>query len=183
MTSNPKQEKHQLTARSTKHDSIRAGIRLWRSPTGTGTPITTGTSGTVAGVAVREHTQNRKEKVLVTCRHVVTGVNPDRSFPSTVPQGVEIYSGPGASDRVTNGLRRAGGRTLCLPFLCWMHRFGRPGGVPYTNTLEDRLRNYLVGWTELGLDTAPVDDHFREIMGDEFFESVRQSVQREFDNS
>src|SRR5665647_622891 len=41
--------------------------------------------------------------------------------------------------------RRAGGRTLCLPFLRWVHRFNRPMGVPYRNTFEDRIWNYLVG--------------------------------------
>ena len=72
--------------------------------------------------------------------------------------------------------RQAEGRVLCLPFLRWTHRFGRPGGVPYTNTLEDRLRNYLLGWTELGLDTSPVDAHFRELMGTEAVEAARREI-------
>ena len=29
--------------------------------------------------------------------------------------------------------RQAGGRTLCLLFPRWAHRFGRPAGVPYPN--------------------------------------------------
>lgn len=57
-------------------------------------------------------------------------------------------------------VRRGGGRCLCLPWLRWMHRFGRPKGVPYPLTVEDKLRNYLLGHLELGLDTAPVLDHF-----------------------
>ena len=61
--------------------------------------------------------------------------------------------------------RQAGGRTLCLPFLRWMHRFDRPMGVPYMNTWGDRLRNYLIGFTELGWDTAPVEEHFNEFLG------------------
>ena len=56
--------------------------------------------------------------------------------------------------------RQAGRRTLCLPWLRWMHRFGRPSGVPYRLTLDDKLRNYLIGHTELGLDLAPVLNHF-----------------------
>jgi hypothetical protein len=51
--------------------------------------------------------------------------------------------------------RRAGGRCLCLPWLRWMHRFGRPRGVPYPLTIEDKLRNYVLGHTELGLDLSP----------------------------
>lgn len=58
-------------------------------------------------------------------------------------------------------VRQRGGRTLCLPFLRWMHRFQRPMGVAYPNTWEDRVRNYLLGWHELGLPTAHIDAHFR----------------------
>jgi hypothetical protein len=56
--------------------------------------------------------------------------------------------------------RRAGGRCLCLPALRWMHRFGRPRGVPYALTIDDKLRNYLIGHGELGLDPVPVITHF-----------------------
>ena len=61
--------------------------------------------------------------------------------------------------------RRAGARTLCLPFLRWMHRFNRPMGVPYVNTWNDRVRNYLIGFGELGWDVAPLEQHFAEILG------------------
>jgi hypothetical protein len=56
--------------------------------------------------------------------------------------------------------RQAGRRTLCLPWFRWMHRFGRPSGVPYRLTLEDKFRNYLIGHAELGLDLAPVFNQF-----------------------
>ena len=62
--------------------------------------------------------------------------------------------------------RQAGGRTLCLPFLRWMHRFHRPLGVPYRNRWEDRFRNYLIGFHELGLPTDALEEHLREKMGD-----------------
>lgn len=61
--------------------------------------------------------------------------------------------------------RQAGGRTLCLPFLRWMHRFSRPMGVPYVNTWEDRLRNYMIGFDEVGWDSRPVEEHFSELLG------------------
>lgn len=48
--------------------------------------------------------------------------------------------------------RQAGRRCLCLPWLRWMHRFGRPSGVPYPLTVEDKLHNYVLGHAELGLD-------------------------------
>ena len=43
-----------------------------------------------------------------------------------------------------------------------MHRFGRPSGVKYTLTVEEKLRNYVIGHTELGLDLTPVLQHFSE---------------------
>jgi hypothetical protein len=57
--------------------------------------------------------------------------------------------------------RRRGKKTLCLPFLRWLHRFERPGGVPYPLRLSDRVHNYLLGHAELGLDPEPVRAHFR----------------------
>jgi len=56
--------------------------------------------------------------------------------------------------------RQGGARCLCLPFLRWTHRFGRPGGIPYPLTVEEKLRNYVLGFAELGLDLAPVLAHF-----------------------
>ncbi|MEI7687597.1 MAG: glycosyltransferase, partial [Planctomycetota bacterium] len=60
--------------------------------------------------------------------------------------------------------RQAGRACYCLPWLGWMHRFGRPNGVPYHLTNEDKLWNYLVGWSELGLPLDGVYDHFLETM-------------------
>lgn len=62
--------------------------------------------------------------------------------------------------------RKHGKVTLCLPFLRWIHRFGRPAGTPYPVTLHDRVRNYFIGHLELGLDCAPVFEHFAKL-GDE----------------
>jgi hypothetical protein len=62
--------------------------------------------------------------------------------------------------------RQAGARTLCLPFLRWVHRFNRPMGIPYRNRYEDRMWNYLVGFRELGLPTDAMEAHFREIIGE-----------------
>jgi hypothetical protein len=61
--------------------------------------------------------------------------------------------------------RRAGGRTLCLPFLRWLHRFNRPMGCPYANVWDDRVHNYLVGFREVGLPTDGVVEHFRAFLG------------------
>jgi len=60
--------------------------------------------------------------------------------------------------------RQAGHRCLCLPWLRWMHRFGRPSGVKYPLIIEDKLRNYVLGHAELGLDLAPVLQHFSQYL-------------------
>ena len=105
---------------------------------------------------------------LFACRRAAwPGFNPDfRGF-----GGEEGY--------IHEKFRRAGGRTLCLPFLRWMHRFTRPLGVPYANRWEDRLRNYLIGFRELGLDTAPVTEHFRTHLGEAVAPRVLAQVEKE----
>ena len=46
----------------------------------------------------------------------------------------------------------------CLPWMKWSHRFR--SNVPYPLDLRDRIRNYLVGFKEIGLDTTPIYEHF-----------------------
>ena len=60
--------------------------------------------------------------------------------------------------------RRHGGRVLCHPRVGWAHRFCARWD-PYPNLWEDRVRNYLVAWGELGWDTAPMEAHFLEMLG------------------
>lgn len=76
-------------------------------------------------------------------------------------------------------IRQRGGRTLCLPFLRWQHRFARPMGVPYNNKWEDRLFNYMVGSNELGLDTTPIREHFIELLGQETGNRLCREVEEE----
>jgi hypothetical protein len=72
--------------------------------------------------------------------------------------------------------RRAGGRCLCLPWFRWTHRFGRPAGLEYSLTVEEKLRNYLIGHAELGLDLIPVLDHFSEILPEDHVAAVAAEV-------
>jgi hypothetical protein len=75
--------------------------------------------------------------------------------------------------------RRAGRRTLCLPFLRWLHRFQRPRGVPYPNLWDDRIRNYLIGADELGLETGPIEEHFSEFLSKAKVDQVWRDLRRE----
>ena len=56
--------------------------------------------------------------------------------------GEEIY--------IHDQVRRRGGRVLYHPQLSWSHRFCRFAPVPYTLTLNDKARNYLIAAHESG---------------------------------
>ncbi len=79
--------------------------------------------------------------------------------------------------------RQAGGRTLCLPFLRWMHRFNRPLGTRYVVSWEDRIRNYLIGCDELDLDISAVTNHFEQHLGFEQTARALANFVTERDNS
>ena len=51
-------------------------------------------------------------------------------------------------------------KTICLPFLKWVHRFDRAEGVKYPLNLEYKVRNYILEFVDLGLDLAPARYHF-----------------------
>ncbi len=76
-------------------------------------------------------------------------------------------------------VRRQGGRTLCLPFLRWLHRFDRPLGPPYVNRWEDRIRNYFLGFTELGWQTGEMEAHFAELLGAEKSDRIFSAIKSE----
>ena len=49
-----------------------------------------------------------------------------------------------------------------MPFLRWIHRFERPKGAPYPLEVMSKIRNYLIGHAELGLDIKPLVNHFQK---------------------
>ena len=58
-------------------------------------------------------------------------------------------------------VRQNGGKAICLSWLKWIHRFGRPKGVPYPLKLRDRVVNYLIGFSELGMNYGEVIEFFK----------------------
>lgn len=56
--------------------------------------------------------------------------------------------------------RQSGHKVILLPFLRWLHRFGRPNGVEYPITAWNKIRNYILEFIELGLDLQEVYKHF-----------------------
>ena len=73
----------------------------------------------------------------------------------------KFYGFGGEEGYIQEKVRQRGGNPMCLPFLRWVHRFGRPNGVPYKLTLIDRVVNYLIGWDELNLDLKSIEDYFK----------------------
>lgn len=89
------------------------------------------------------------------------------------------FSGFGGEEGyIQEKVRQHGGRSLCLPWLRWGHRFPRPAGVPYRITVEDKFRNYLIGHLELGLDTAPVREHFSEFLSRDTIKAIAADAAR-----
>jgi len=90
------------------------------------------------------------------------------------------FSGFGGEEGyIHEKIRQRGGRTICLPFLRWIHRFNRPLGAPYRPVWRERIRNYLLGHAELGLDPLPVEDHFASLLGADQAAPLIASTKRE----
>jgi hypothetical protein len=109
---------------------------------------------------------------LFACRRAVwPGFNP-------------LFRGFGGEEGyIHEKFRQNGGRALCLPFLRWVHRFQRPLGVPYHNSWEDRIRNYLIGFNELGIPTTEMETHFRELLGEGVANPILEGVRLELAES
>lgn len=70
--------------------------------------------------------------------------------------GEEVY--------IHDKYRAHGKKTICLPFLQWVHRFVRVNGVPYDANWEDRYKNYIIGRMELDQEIDDVDNAFKDIL-------------------
>lgn len=57
-------------------------------------------------------------------------------------------------------VRKAGGRALCLPGVRWVHRFSDHQDVAYPAPIWQKVRNYVLGFQELGRDVEPIRRHF-----------------------
>jgi glycosyltransferase involved in cell wall biosynthesis len=91
------------------------------------------------------------------------------------------FKGFGGEEVYIHGkFRQRGDRALCLPFLVWLHRFGRPMGAPYPNNWEDRIRNAMIGFNELGWNTNAMVQHFQELLGHEVANRIVTNVCSEF---
>lgn len=69
-----------------------------------------------------------------------------------------------------------GKKTICLPFLRWMHRFGRPNGTSYPNDLKERFKNYLRGFLELGIPLKELETHFSSVISKEEIVIMKKEI-------
>jgi hypothetical protein len=94
------------------------------------------------------------------------------------------FRGFGSEECYIHGkFRQQGARAMCLPFLRWAHRFGRPSGVPFPMRWEDRIFNYLLGHLELGLPIEPVLDHFKTLNLSNILPDLLAQAQNTFQSS
>jgi glycosyltransferase involved in cell wall biosynthesis len=79
----------------------------------------------------------------------------------------------GESGYIQEKYRKAGRKVWCYPNMVWQHLFFNQGRqIPYPIQMADRVRNYLYGFEELGLDTEPIAKHF----GAELVASARKGM-------
>lgn len=71
-------------------------------------------------------------------------------------------------------MRLVGNRCYCLPFLRWLHRFGRPAGVKYPILSKDKIRNLLLGFREAQLPLRTVTHYWRTKL---YKDNIEQSEQ------
>ena len=72
---------------------------------------------------------------------------------------------------------RRGDKTWCLPWLRWTHR-NKPERVrpDYPMGMEDRVRNYFLGFDENRMDPAPVFQHFSQHIPMTNLEKIRAAA-------
>jgi len=128
------------------------------------------------GVATNMRPQWRAQ-MFGTWEHQPRGQNPE-ACPFEIPlhglglflQRREAWQGfnplflgfGGEEGYIHEKTRRAGAKTIMLPWLRWNHRFARPRSVPYSLKIEERISNYFIGWKETEQSTKDIHDHFHE---------------------
>ncbi len=156
---------------ATEYPSSRARARRGSSRWWKGLPLS---SSAACGVELPDVPYAGHERVLESlgCRQL--GLDDADAF--EIPgQGLGLFScrrdaWPGFNEHfrgfggeemyLHEKFRQRGDKCLCLGFLKWLHKFGRPGGVKYPLTRWNKVRNYVLGHRELGLATDRVHEHF-----------------------
>lgn len=81
--------------------------------------------------------------------------------------------------------RKSGAKSICLPFLTWLHKFHRAETPSYPLENYYKIRNYILEFVELGLDLSPIkkyfvkDNGFDEIVYNSFVNEARHLHDKE----
>lgn len=71
----------------------------------------------------------------------------------------------GEEGYIQEKFRQLGREVYCLPWLRWVHRFhDQISPVKYPLCVDDKFRNYVIGFTDLKLPLEPLVSHFMEFM-------------------
>jgi len=82
----------------------------------------------------------------------------------------------GETGYIQEKYRKAGRKVWCYPNMVWQHLFYNQGRkVPYPTDMDDRIRNYILGFEEVGLDIKQIEDHF----GADLFSPVYEKLKAE----
>lgn len=85
----------------------------------------------------------------------------------------DLFNGFGGEEYyIHDKYRKHGGRCVCIKDFKWLHRFGRPNGIPFINTYEDRFNNYIAGRIELNKNYDDVIDEFKEVLSNEKMQEI-----------
>jgi hypothetical protein len=73
----------------------------------------------------------------------------------------DFYGFGGEEGYIHEKYRKAGRKVWCDPSKVWVHFFGSCGRqIPYPIPRWERVRNYLIGFEELKMDTSELEKHF-----------------------
>ena len=61
---------------------------------------------------------------------------------------------------IHEAVRQAGGRSLCVPQIEWVHRWGKPDGTMYQAYTWHKVRNYVLGFQRIGRPLDEIHKHF-----------------------
>lgn len=96
----------------------------------------------------------------------------------------ENFSGFGGEEGyIHKKFQKHGRKIWCLPFLRWLHRFDRPAGVKYPLKIEDRIRNYFIGHSELGLAHDEILEHFKNKIPEDSLNAMSKEIAQQFSES
>jgi hypothetical protein len=109
------------------------------------------------------------------------------SFEKAAFKGISsLFRGHGGEQGyIAEKFRSWGGENICLPQFKWAHRFGRPLGTIFRVLLEDRVRNYFIGWLDLYGDPNHTKmketyEHFKNELPDGVCERIMKQTIKEF---